>query len=66
MSPESKARLDLIRSAPLNSWVALSGDETRIVAVGASYMNVVEQSDAAGEDDPVILKTPSIWGPVFV
>ena len=58
MSPANKARLALLRSAPLNKWIALSEDETRIVAVGENFLEVSEKSDEAGETDPVILKTP--------
>jgi hypothetical protein len=66
MSPQAQSRLTLLRSAPLNSWVALSEDETRIVAIGTNYGEVVAKSDAAGEADPVILKTPAMWAPLFV
>lgn len=38
ISTESQ-RLNALRSAPLNSWVALSEDESRIVATGASYQS---------------------------
>ena len=64
MSPESAVRLSILRRAPLNSWVALSPDESRIVAVGQTYAEVAKLSDAAGEADPIILKTPTQWGPV--
>jgi hypothetical protein len=66
MSPSVAMRFELLRSAPLDSWVALSEDESRIVAVGDSYTEVVQKSDHAGEVDPVILKTPPMWAPVFV
>ena len=66
MSPQTLSRLDLLRSAPLNSWVALSEDESRIVAIGENYSEVVTKSDAAGEADPIILKTPAMWAPLFV
>jgi hypothetical protein len=66
MSPQTSSRLALLRAAPLNSWVALSEDESRIVAIGANYSEVVTKSDAAGEADPVILKTPEMWAPLFV
>jgi len=26
---------------------------------------VIEQTQALGEDDPLILKTPHVWGPIF-
>jgi hypothetical protein len=66
MSPDNAHRLELLRSAPLDSWVALSGDESVIIATGATYAEVVKNSDAAGENDPVILKTPSQWAPLSV
>jgi hypothetical protein len=64
MSPENEIRLNLLRSAPLNSWIALSNDESRIVAVGKSFVEVSEASDKAGCDDPLILKTPPEWLPL--
>jgi hypothetical protein len=63
MSPESQLRLELLRSAPLDAWVALSGDESRIVAVGSDYGEVSALADAAGEEDAIILKTPPVWAP---
>jgi hypothetical protein len=59
-------RLELLRSAPLNSWVALSEDETKIVATGATYEEVVERSDSAGVSDPVLVKTPKAWHSIAV
>lgn len=61
MSPENQIRLDLLRSAPLDSWIALSGDESRIVATGGEYGEVSQKADAAGETDAVIIKTPPAW-----
>lgn len=61
MSPEAVTRLRTLRSAPLDSWIALSEDESRIVAVGKTYAEVSELSDAAGELDAIILKTPIAW-----
>jgi len=66
MSSQSTTRLTLLRSAPLDSWIALSEDESRIVAMAESYADVVKLSDEAGEADPVILKTPPMWAPIFV
>jgi hypothetical protein len=54
-------RLELLRSAPLDSWVALSEDESRIVATARTYGEVAQESDKAGIADPVILKTPVRW-----
>jgi hypothetical protein len=64
MTLDSRTRLELLRSAPLDKWIALSQDESRIVAVGNDYGEVVEKSEAAGESDPLILKTPPEWAPL--
>jgi hypothetical protein len=61
MSPEAIIRLNTLRSAPLNSWIALSEDESRIVAVGKSFTEVSDRIDASGEKNPIILKTPKAW-----
>jgi hypothetical protein len=58
--------VDVLSSAPLDSWIALSEDESRIVAVGASYAEVVSKSEESGVCDPVILKTPKEWAPLSV
>ncbi len=58
------ARSEALRNAPLDSWVALSVDETRVVAVGASYEEVSAELDRIGDADSVILKTPSAWLPL--
>lgn len=59
-------RLEALRAAPLNSWVALSEDESKIVAVGSTFAEVVSHSENAGILDPVIVKTPSAWIPLSV
>lgn len=59
-------RLEALRAAPLNSWVALSEDESKIVAVGSTFAEVVSNSEHAGIADPVIVKTPSAWIPLSV
>ena len=56
-------RLTALRNAPLDSWIALSADESRVVASGATYVEVVRNSEQAGEDDPIVLKTPQSWLP---
>lgn len=54
-------RSDALRTAPLNSWVALSEDETRVIATGASYEEVAKRLDEAGVENSVIIKTPESW-----
>jgi hypothetical protein len=61
-TPRSKA----LRAAPLNSWVAFDESETRVVAMAATYEQVVTESNAAGVADPVVVKTPPEWSPLSV
>jgi hypothetical protein len=63
---KTDARSDALRKAPLNSWVALSDDETTIVAVGRTYEEVAAKLDRAGDENSVILKTPGAWLPLAV
>lgn len=64
--PHNDARIQALRSAPLNSWVALSDDESKIVAIGKTYEEVVSASTRAGVEDPLIVKTPKVWAPLSV
>lgn len=50
----------------MDSWIALSEDETRIIATGKTYSEVAENSERAGVDDPIIVKTPTTWAPISV
>lgn len=60
------SRSEALRGAPLDSWIALSEDETRVIATGATYEEVAKQLDDAGDKDSVILKTPKSWLPLAV
>jgi hypothetical protein len=55
------SRVEALRAAPPNSWVALSEDETKVVAVGATYDEAVKNSEKAGVSDPILIKTPEHW-----
>jgi len=55
------ARVEALRSAPPDSWVALSDDESRVVAIGKTYEEAVAASEKAGVADPVVVKTPAVW-----
>jgi hypothetical protein len=59
-----EARVSALSGAPLNSWVALSDDETKLVAFGATYQDVADQLDRIGDQTSVILKTPPSWLPL--
>jgi hypothetical protein len=66
MANQSNPRLEALRSAPLDKWIALSEDESKIVAVGSTYEEAVKNSETAGVSDPVLLKTPKLWLPLSV
>jgi hypothetical protein len=57
-------RLSALRSAPPDSWIALSEDESSLIAVGSTYEEVVTKSESAGVADPVLIKTPKDWAPL--
>ena len=59
-------RFEALKTAPLNSWIAFSEDESRIVAIGRSYEEAVRKSEDAGVTDPVLVKTPRVWLPISV
>lgn len=51
----------MLREAPPDGWVAFSADESRLVAYGATYDEVVEKAETNGEPDPVLVKVPKDW-----
>jgi len=66
MSNQTDVRFEALKAAPLDSWVALSEDESKVVAVGSSYEEAVRNSENAGVSDPVLVKTPKAWMPISV
>lgn len=66
MPAKKDARSEALRNAPLDAWVALSDDETRIVATANTYAELVSELDRIGDDTAVILKTPDDWLPLAV
>ena len=63
---QSDARLKALQGAPMDSWIALSADESTIVAVGATFEEVTRNSEIAGVEDPLVIKTPKSWMPLSV
>lgn len=54
-------RLELLRGAPLNSWIALSGDETQILAIADTFMEADAIARKSGRTDYFLLRTPDAW-----
>jgi hypothetical protein len=55
-------RLVALRTADRDSWVALSLDETRIIASGKTYREANSKAKSTGEGY-VLTRTPKEWGP---
>jgi hypothetical protein len=62
----TKERLEMLRNAPPNAWLALSEDESRVIGTAPTYGEAVELAAKQGVEDPVLIKTPEEWlTPVF-
>jgi hypothetical protein len=48
----------LLSGVPKGAWVALSGDEERVLAYAADLAEVVKRANELGESDPVIVRVP--------
>ena len=54
-------RLELLRSAPMNCWIALSKDESKIVAIGKTFVEAAAMAKQSGEKDYFLTRTPDAW-----
>lgn len=63
---KAERRAKALLRAPLDRWVALSEDESRIVADGATFEEVVREAKRLGVADPIVLKTPEDWTPLVL
>ena len=61
MNTEDRVRI--LKEAKPDSWVAFSADESKVIAYGDSYDEVVDRAQNAGEREPIVLKTPESWCP---
>jgi uncharacterized protein DUF5678 len=59
MNPQ--ARIEALKNAPSNGWVAFSQDEDRLIGYGETYEEVVELAEKFGVADPVVVKIPENW-----
>jgi hypothetical protein len=58
---QEQLRLQLLREAPRGKWVALSSDETRIVAVADSFGAAAKEAKRLGHFAPVVWPIPKRW-----
>jgi len=52
---------DILREAPRNCWLALSEDETKVVAHGKTPDDATNAARMAGVNDPVLIWAPDTW-----
>ena len=62
----TQERLKVLVDAKPNTWLALSHDESRVVAQGVDYAQTVGTAEEAGESDPVLIKIPYEWNPMVL
>jgi hypothetical protein len=48
----------LLQGIPPGAWVAISQDETRVLAFAAEMKDAVQKAHEMGEANPVILRVP--------
>jgi hypothetical protein len=58
MAPAIKDFGKLLAGVPPGAWVALSHDESRVVAYAADMRDVIEKAHEAGEPNPIITRVP--------
>ncbi len=54
-------RVEALLTAPADRWIALSEDESRVVAVGTTFEEVAKAAEENGVSDPIILMVPPDW-----
>ena len=48
----------LLKGLPKGAWVAISSDESRVIAYAADLDKVIEMAKQLGEDQPVVIRVP--------
>ena len=57
----SEERVEALKKAPSNGWVAFDADETKVVAYGQSYDEAVSAAEKSGVFEPLLVKVPRDW-----
>ena len=58
MSPAIRDFGKLLAGVPPGAWVAISQDESRVVAYAAEMRDVIEKAHEAGEQNPILMRVP--------
>jgi hypothetical protein len=57
----AEERVQALKKASPNGWVAFDADETKVVAYGQTYDEVVSAAESFGVSDPLLVKVPKDW-----
>ncbi len=57
----NQERIEALKKAPPDGWIAFSEDESRVVAYGTTYEEVVSAAERNGVAEPVLVKVPKTW-----
>ena len=66
LSPTEEARLQILREAKPNTWIAFNEDESQLVGKGATYAEAAEEALRNGYKDPLITLIPPNWHPLVL
>lgn len=56
----------LLKDLPRGTWVAISNDRQRVVALGVEMPKVVQEAKAKGELNPIIVRVPKTAGALLL
>jgi hypothetical protein len=59
-------RLQILKEAAPDTWLAFSSDESQVVGRGETFSAAAYAAEKAGEQDPVIMLIPSTWSPMLL
>ncbi len=54
---------EVLEKAPRDCWLALTGDESKVVGRGENIAEAVAEAKDNGEEDPVLILAPKNWIP---
>ena len=56
----------LLKGLPPGAWVAISKDNSKVVAYAADLKTAIEMARQRGEQDPLVLRVPEQAGMLFL
>jgi len=59
----AEQRLQILRTAKPNSWIAVAEDAGVVVGKGDTFRAASEEASRQGCKDPLMIRIPRSWGP---